>query len=148
MKCTKIRMNGKKLNEKQMITLVELLNEAIKNCGFISNAVSVNSSRINISGNKCSFTIDPNVHGYNTRIHNGYRTRTPSWGQRVAFNNIINTVFTLNKISSNVVSGDFIVRQGLHSYTEDNWYEQKPGYMHRNESLGYSVEEGYDNETN
>ncbi len=119
----------------------------ITKAGYISDVTIMNTSRIDIGLHMCSFRVNTKVHGYNARYNPhmtykaGYkRTSTPTWEQRVDFNNIVNAVLNKYKVSCNVTSGDFIIRQGTKVFTEYDWENQKPDYMHQNEMRGYRVE--------
>ena len=115
--------------------------------GFITEVRVVNSSRIDLGLHMKSFVVDTKIHGYNTR-HNPHsnpkRTQVPSWDQRVLYNEIVNKCLDKYNISANVTSGCFIIRKGTESMSEYDWHDQKPEWMYHNESRGYYVEEGFD----
>lgn len=142
MKITRIRSAKAGLD-----VIASQLQHAIKRAGYISEVRVINSSRIDIGMHMCSFRVDVNVHGYNARYNPhmkykaGYaRTATPTWDQRVDFNNIVNSVLDKFKVSANVKSGDFIIRKGTECMTEDDWFDQKPEWMHHNEMRGFRIE--------
>jgi hypothetical protein len=139
MKITKIRKFNKKLDWIELSNLNKALQDAIDNAGYISQVRNVNSSRIDVSNNGCSFVIDINKHGYNTRAHNGHKTRFPTWTQRVEFNNIIQKVLDDNDISCNVTSLHYKIREGLYNYDETDWLAMRKNWEHHNESLGYCI---------
>jgi hypothetical protein len=135
---------------KANVTLEEIaadLRLKIADEGFITKVRVVNSSRIDLGMHMKSFVIDTKIHGYNTR-HNPHsnpkRSSTPSWTQRVTYNNIINKCLDKYNISANIKSGPFTIRLGTKSFIENDWYDQKPEYLYHNESRGYLLEEGFD----
>lgn len=147
MKVTKLRTKkGNKLSKEMLESLAAALQKAIKTNGYESDARVINSSRIDISGHGCSFRIDPKVHGYNTKLNpfsNPRRTRTPTWDQRVHFNNLINRVLDSFLISGNIKSGLYKIREGMESFDEADWESDRPDHELQNESRGFLVE-GYD----
>ena len=147
MKLTNIRdYQGKKLKPETLEfianRLVVLLNEA----GFITDCTVVNSSRIDLSYQKKSFVIDTARIGYNARLNphmnykKGYaRTQIPTWSQRVEYNNIINEHLDLLKVSCNIKSMHYIIRQGNEAMTERDWEDQKTTWEYLNEDKGFKV---------
>lgn len=148
MKFTKIRNRfNEKLNETSLqvlsIELLKKLNEA----GFITDWHIVNSQSIKLGMHSKSFTVDVKRLGYNARYNPfsrtklGYtRTSTPTWDQRVQFNDIVNSVLNEFGITCNVKSGPFTIRKGGISLNENDWYSQKPDYLWHNESRGFTIE--------
>ncbi len=123
------------------------LQHAIAKAGYISEVKIVNKSRIDIGMHMCSFRVNVAVHGYNARYNPymnykaGYkRTSTPTWDQRVEFNDIVNAVLNKFKASANIKSGPFVIRKGTEAMTESDWHNQKPSYLLENEARGFSVE--------
>lgn len=146
MKLTKIRRAGKKLNDSALEHLAIQLSNAVKRRGYITEIHRVNCSSLKVGIWQRTFKVNIYSLGYNARYNphsvskKGYvRTSSPTWDQRVKFNDIINEVLTKNKIDCNVKSGSFLIRHGFTSYEEQDWENQKPDYMLHNESRGYIV---------
>lgn len=122
--------------------LVTVLNDAGFKCGYNK----VTRSGMNISGHRCSFTIDKDILGYNLRknmsrdsLTGWKRTNTPTWDQRVQFNQIVQRFFDANNLQCKAISGVFIVKDLEQNYDEYDWQDQKPDYMYQNERNGYNV---------
>jgi len=122
------------------------LERAIRAAGYISEAKVINSTRIDIGLHMRSFKVNTAVHGYNASYNPfinykaGFkRTNTPTWDQRVEYNNVINKVLNKYKVSCKIKSGDFIIRDGLISMTESDWMVQKPSYISENELKGFLI---------
>lgn len=147
MKITKIRMNGQKLTAEQMAKLKQKLSFNLSKAGFVTDVSIVNSTCIHLGCNRKSFIINTALLGYNTRYnpHSGpKRSSTPTWNQRVTYNNIINDLLNHHKITANIVSGPFIIRKGDQCYTETNWFQQIPEWMLHNENKGHYISKGFD----
>ena len=148
MKITKIQKNNDKLSQDDLQALATELQYTLFRAGFRTNAKVVNSSRIDLGLHMKSFVIDINKLGYNARYSpycsskKGFRrTSSPTWDQRVEYNNLVNEVLTKWAISANVKSGEFTIRQGKDELTEKDWQDQKPSWYYRNEANGYYVAE-------
>ena len=147
MKLTKIRDNQGNILSKENLEfignrLVFLLSEA----GFITESFVINSSRIDLKTEKKSFKIDVEKLGYNARLSPfgnykaGYRrTSTPTWNQRVEYNNIINEHLDLLQLSCNIKSAHYVIRQGNETFDELDWENQKKDWEWQNESRGFKV---------
>lgn len=144
MKITRIKCLKAKVSLEEIAADLRL---KIADEGFITEVRVVNSSRIDLGLHMCSFKIDTKIHGYNTRHSphsNPKRSSTPSWNQRVTYNEIVNKCLDKYNISANVTSGVFTIRVGSDSKNESDWYDQIPHWMHHNESRGFYIEEGFD----
>jgi len=146
MNITKIRDNEKSLPKETLEMVCGALDAAISHAGFKTDVRVVNKSRIDLSGNRCSFKVDVERLGYNARYapgqggNKGYtRTSTPTWHQRVEYNNIVNKVLNRYGLSANVTSGGFTIRSGMESKTESDWISQTPEWIRINEARGYIV---------
>lgn len=147
MKLTKIRTKNTKLNESHLKHLgIHLVNQ-LNNAGFITEYTILNSQSIKLGMHSKSFTVDVKRLGYNARYNPfrrtklGYtRTSTPTWDQRVQFNDIVNSVLNEFGITCNVKSGPFTIRKGGISLNENDWNNQKPDYLWHNESRGFTIE--------
>ncbi len=137
-----MRIQGKKLSEDKISQVVRDLSNLFGSNFFETEVNKVNSSSIKIGMHMKCFQIDPVKLGYNTRItpYRTSRTRTPTWDQRVTFNNILNEYLTEQGISCNIKSGDFTIRKGLTAFTENDWHAQVPDHAHENTMRGYSIE--------
>lgn len=145
MKLTKLRnKDGSKLESIQFDLIESKLNHALYKAGFITDITMVNSSQIKIGQRMRTFSIDVSRLGYNTQM-NPYqkrRTNLPCWKQRVEFNMIVNAVLDSLKISCNIKSGPFVIREGMLKFDEYDWSDQKPIWMYENERKGYRIEAG------
>jgi len=147
MKLTKIRVDGKKLDESMIKAIMVSMQVKMIKAGYITDFERVNSQSVSIGLHGRSFKVDVQRLGYNaqhgpfnTRLKLGYkRTCTPTWVQRVEFNDIVNSVLDSFKVSCNIKSGPFTIREGLTSFTENDWLDQVPSWMTHNESRGYYV---------
>jgi len=143
MKLTNIRcaVTGKKLNKVEMTMVADALENRLAMYGFITESYVVNSSRIDLKTQGKSFTVNTKKLGYNANIghYNGYgnyyspstksgyrRTNIPTWDQRVEYNNLVNSLLDTFKVSCNIKSGYFVVRQGADSFTETDWAKAVP----------------------
>ncbi len=136
MKVTRIRTKKNELpSTDQLLKLEKRLNKAFQKAGFITK-VTLGDSRSNmkIGLHMASFKVDVNKIGHNAMVGKykkspkGYvRTNTPTWEQRVEFNDIVNDCFNKSKLSARITSGKFLVRdlkQG--AMDEQHWQEQSP----------------------
>lgn len=146
MKVTKIKSNGKKVSLSELETLCQYIVFKASAAGFITESSVVNSQSIKIGLHMRTFKIDVNQLGYNAQYNPyrqtklGYvRTCTPTWEQRVEFNNIVNEAFDRFKLTANIKSGDYTIRKGFYSYTEDDWFDQIPDWQENNEARGFIV---------
>ena len=120
MRITDIKINGEKLEPKQLEYLAKQLHTKIKQAGFVTNAFVVNSSRIDINHRHMSYCkINTKRRGYNYRVNlctvmatkTGYkRTDTLTWDQRVELNNIINDILDSHRVVCRVQSREVLVR--------------------------------------
>lgn len=143
MKITRMRIKGQKLGGLRMANVVFELKRRLNKAGFLTGINVASDSGLKIGLHMCSFRIDTTKHDRNLRFnpHLGSRlTTTPTWDQRVEFNDIINAVLTKFKVSANIKSGPFTIRQGVVAFTESEWQNQKPEYIKNNECRGYYVE--------
>jgi hypothetical protein len=146
MKLTRIRCKGKKIHNDLMHVIGKHLRVTLKNAGFITEYYVINSSRIDLKLRMRSFKIDIGKLGYNasynphTEYKVGYRrTCTPTWQQRVDYNNIVNEVLDSFNVSCNIVSGCYTIREGLESMDEYDWQDQKPMWQYHNENRGIYI---------
>jgi hypothetical protein len=143
MKITKMRINGKVLTAVQMAMIQNELAVEIYKAGFLTSISKVNASHLRLGLHMCSFKVDTTIHGHNVR-HNPSlgqrRTSTPTWAQRVEYNNIVNAVLDSFNVSANVKSGPFTIRQGNEAMNQSDWLNQKPDWMSQNETRGWYVE--------
>lgn len=119
------------------------LKRRFNKAGFLTGVDVASDSGLKIGLHMCSFRIDTKKHDRNLR-HNPHLgsklTTTPTWDQRVEFNDIVNAVLNKFKVSANVKSGPFTIRVGETARTEWDWSHEKPGYITHNECRGYYVE--------
>lgn len=147
MKLTNIRdYNGKKLDRETLEFIGQHLVANLKDAGYITEYYVINSSRIDLKLRGRSFKIDIEQLGYNAQLNPymnykaGYRrTCTPTWAQRVEYNNIINEHLNLRKISCNIKSLHYIIREGTTCFNEFDWENQKKDYEYQNEMRGFRV---------
>lgn len=142
MKLTKIRVKGKMPNKRQISTLINQLERRFKNTGYITEMYQINSTSIKIGYKQC-FKIDLSKHPYNMQHSPGSRRRTrlPNWEQRVDFNNIINNCLDEYRVSANIKSMMFIIREGEIRKTETDWLKTfNTSYLAENEQRGYYIE--------
>ena len=141
-------MNGKKMKSSELEALVQTLLAKLEIAGFLTEGSVINSSSIKIGMRMKSFVINVQKLGYNARYNpygkskKGYsRTSTPTWDQRVQFNDMVNQVLNDLNISANVTSGPFTIRKGLDNFDESDWEDQKPEYLWHNEARGFKITE-------
>ena len=143
---TKVRakFNGKKLDADVLEHFAKRIVINLREKGFITGYEIVNSQSFKLSCTGMSFKIDVDKLGYNTRFTPDKisRTCTPSWNQRVEYNNTINEVLDLYHITCNVKNTFFKIREGEYKYNEAEWYDQIPSHQHVNESRGYNIQQG------
>ena len=143
MKITNIRDldSGKKLSKPELETIAEVLQLKINKAGFHAHVTVINSSRIDLSLRSKSFEVIPEILGYNaTGFEGGYKkgyklTRTPTWDQRVEYNNIVNSVLTGYKIKAVVKSGLYTIRTLDKVYIENDWFNQKPDWQYSDHNV-------------
>jgi hypothetical protein len=127
MKVTYLRNeSGNKLNHTEMNMIIERLDYKFNEAGFLTSVYQLNGTSLNISqGGKC-FSVDVSKLGHNARLPyvtnqygtycgikyiRGYKkTSLPTWDQRVRFNNILNEVLDFYKVTCNIKSGPFVIR--------------------------------------
>lgn len=142
MKITKMRTNGQVLDESMMMKIMSDLDKRFKKAGYLTNVNEVNSSSIKIGQHMRSFSIDTDMHDRNLQC-NPYAqrlTNLPYWDQRVEFNDIINDVLNKFKVSANVKSGPYTIRQGERVFNEGDWSNQMPDYIRSNMAKGHYIE--------
>jgi len=148
MKITNIRCNktNKKLTFSELKTVAEFLECKLGELGYITQSSVKNSSRIDLGLHMRSFKIDVNMLGYNAQYNPymnykaGYKkTSTPTWSQRVCYNNTINDILDRYNIKANIKSGDYTIRKGFESYNEVYWENQKPSWQYRQELRGHII---------
>ena len=142
MKVTKIRVNGLVPEFYHMESIVIRLNSEFKKAGFVTNVSIATKTSLNIGLHMRCFTLDLSMHDRNLQC-NPYQkrlTNLPTWSQRVEFNDIVNKVLNKFKVSANVKSGPYTIRQGLDAMNEYDWNDQKPSYIQSNEANGYYIE--------
>lgn len=118
MRATCIRMiSGKRLSLHSFNKLRLELQRQFAKAGFETNIYMISSCSIKIGLHMKSFTIDPNILGYNAKVGRyvnspkGYkRTTTPLWEQREDFNHIVNDAFDKFGLQANIKSGYYKVR--------------------------------------
>lgn len=142
-----MRINNQKLTDQNFKDIQLTLSLEIQKAGYISKVYEVSSTSMKIGLHMRSFSVDTSKHGYNARYNpyritkKGYtRTNTPTWNQRVEFNNIINKVLNEYNVSCNIKSGPYTIRQELTAMTESDWYDQKPEWQLDNEIRGFYIE--------
>jgi len=137
MKIMKIKNNatGKKFENIKILELIaERLELELGSKGYITEYTVINSSRIDLKLRGRSFKVNTDKLGYNAKLDNsikhGYRrSNTPTWGQRVDYNNTVNRVLNDYEVSCKVVSGDFTIRNGVVCFDERDWKDQVPYWM-------------------
>lgn len=145
MKATNIKKNGKKLSAIEMQDLVNAIAKKLYDSCFITRVEVVNSSQIKIGLYMKSFVIDTERLPKNARVNNctlnlrsGYKlTNSPTWDQRVEFNDIVNEVFDSFELDAKITAWHFTIRDFEGAKNEDLWSSQS-GY---NTGDVYLVEE-------
>lgn len=143
MKITSMRVNGKIPSTELAFEIEKTLSRRLARAGFITEVRALTRTSIKIGLWMRTFKIDRRIHDRNLRHnpHLGSRlTDSPTWEQRVEFNNIINRVLNKFKVSAKVKSGSFTIRLGRKNFTEDDWFDQKPEWMQHHECMGYYIE--------
>lgn len=148
MKLTKIRNKDGKLDSFNLQVVCNALKRSLECYHFITEVTPVNSQYIKIGLHMRSFKIDVKAIGYNARrtpfdskYKLGYRrTDTPTWNQRVQFNDIVNAVLNSLGIFCNIKSGSYTIRYGGIAFNESDWLKQIPEWQKHNENRGYRTE--------
>lgn len=143
MKITSMRHAGAIPSTDLILEIERTLKRRLSKAGFITGVEAMTRTSMKLGLHMRSFKLDLTIHDRNLRHnpHTGTKlTDTPTWDQRVEFNNIVNAVLTKFKISARVRSGAFIIRDGTKAMTESDWHDQTPEYMRHNESRGYYIE--------
>lgn len=141
MKITKMRIKGQKPGGLKMNDVLVELKHRFDRAGFQTNVGVISDSGIKIGLWMRTFILDTTKHELNLQC-NPYQqklTKLPNWDQRVKFNDIVNSVLNKFKVSANVKSGPFIIREGLECMTEYHWQDQKPSWIYQNEQNGYYI---------
>lgn len=143
MKITKMRIKGEVPSTDVVLEIERTLRRRFERAGYITEVGAVTRTSLKIGLHMRSFKLDVTKHDRNLR-HNPHLpsklTDTPTWDQRVEFNDIVNSVLNKFKVSANIKSGPFTIRSGRTAMTENDWVAQKPEYITHNECRGYSVE--------
>lgn len=143
MKITSMRQRGAIPSTQVLADVMSTLKRRLSKAGFITGVSLFSRTSIKLGLHMRSFRLDLTIHDRNLR-HNPHLppklTDTPTWDQRVEFNDIVNAVLNKFKISANVRSGEFVIRKGTQCMTEDDWHNQVPMWSRSNESNGYYVE--------
>lgn len=143
MKITSMRISGALPSTDVVLEIERTLRRRFEYAGFITKVEALTRTSLKIGLHMRSFKLDRTIHDRNLR-HNPYLgsklTDTPTWDQRVEFNNIVNIVLNKFKVSSNVKSGPFTIRKGRQVFTESDWHDQTPEYLRHNETRGWFVE--------
>ena len=145
MKFTKIRIDGKIPSSEVMEQIARDLEATVRAAGYEAYSEVTSKSSIKLSNNQSSFKVNIARHGYNTRHRmNGskMRSHSPTWDQRVEYNNLLNKVLDDFGVSCNVRNSFFKIRKGTEHFTESDWHEQKPDFMYHNEARGFYIEKG------
>jgi len=140
MKITKIRTKKNEIPSTNIILQFEReLRQQFKTAGFITNVNAETRTGIKIGLRMRSFSLDLTKHSRNLYIspYGDKLTNLPTWDQRVVFNNIVNKVMNKYKLSGNVKSGPYTIRQGFTVMDEYDWQDQKPDYVYANEMRGH-----------
>jgi len=143
MKITKIRFNGVKPTIVQLNALKTALEGRIQKAGFITE-VSIHGVAIRLGLHMKSFVLNTAKHSRNLQYNPHMKpklTNLPTWDQRVEYNNIVNKVLTTLKVSANVKSGPYTIRQGELECCEGDWDMQKPTWVRNNEYNGHTIGE-------
>lgn len=140
MKITRMNIKGEKLGG-FLETIKSQLEFEFYKKGFITEVYIVNSQSIKIGLWMNTFKLDTSKHDRNLQVNpfQSKLTTLPTWDQRVVFNNIVNKVLNKFKVSANVKSGPFTVREGTKCFTEYEWTGQKPMWIYENERKGYYI---------
>lgn len=143
MRITKMRIKGEVPSTEVTFEIERTLRNRLAKAGYITNVNALTRTALKIGLHMRSFKLDLTKHDRNLR-HNPYLpsklTDTPTWDQRVEFNDIVNAVLNKFKVSARVVSGPFTIRDGVKCMNENDWYDQKPAWITHNESRGWYVE--------
>lgn len=140
MKITRMNIKGEKLGA-LLETIKAQLDFEFNLKGFITDVYVVNSQSIKIGLWMKTFKLDTLKHDRNLQV-NPYQkklTTLPTWDQCVIFNNVVNKVLNKFKVSANVKSGPFTIREGKTCHTEYEWSDQKPLWIYENERRGYYI---------
>lgn len=136
-----MNIKGVKLGTQFLETIKCQLDHALYAKGFITDVYVVNSQSIKIGLWMRTFKLDttrwdrnPQVNPYQSKL-----TSLPTWDQRVIFNNIVNKVLNKFKISANIKSGPYTIREGMTCFGEYEWSDQKPQWVYQNEQRGYYI---------
>lgn len=144
MKITQIRFNGKLPSPQLLRDIVLMLELKIGQADFITNVGIVSRSGIKLGLRSKSFLIDttkmPHNIQYSAFRSTGKRTSLPTWDQRVEYNDLVNAVLTELGVSAMVTSGPYLIRDGMHAYTENDWHNAKPEWIRENEHRGQYVD--------
>ena len=142
MKITKMRFKKGIPSTDLILDIERDLKQRFAKIGFVTNVNTQTRTSIRIGLHMRSFSLDLAKWDRNLQCnpHAAKLTNLPTWDQRVLFNNIVNSVLNKYKVSANVKSGPYIIRQGRDAMTESDWFDQKPEWTRHNEARGYYIE--------
>lgn len=144
MKITSMRIKSKKPTPQQMRDIMLTFELRFNRAGFVTGVNQLTSTSIKLGLHMRSFKLDLSKHDRNLR-HNPHLPskldNSPTWDQRVEFNDIVNAVLNKFRVSANVKSGPFTVRVGRNARTEWDWQHEIPEWIRHNEARGYYVEQ-------
>ena len=146
MKFSSITKNGIKLDIMNLEPLGQDIVNILESKGFITK-YSINNGKLKVGMHMKSFVINAKKLGYNSRYSpykdKPHRTSTPSWEQRVEYNDTINDIMDQYGLEAVIKNSVFIIRDKQGRKTEQDWHNEKPEFMHHNEDRGFSVIQGY-----
>lgn len=136
--------NGQKANDTTLERLCFAVLAKTTRAGFRTEVKRLTGSAIKIGLHMSSFRVDTSMLGHNARIGRytkspkGYkRTDVPTWGQRVEFNNIVNSVFDDLGLCASIKSGQFIVRNKERgAFNEQDWRQVDPNEGEQYNGMG------------
>ncbi len=143
MKITKMRNKKNEVLSTDVVLAFEReLKLQFSKAGFLTNVAIITRTAVKIGLHMRSFSLDLTKHSRNLQL-NPYKpklTNLPTWDQRVEFNDIVNNAMDKFKLSGNIKSGPYTIRQGFKSFNEQDWENQKPEWVYSNEAKGYMIE--------
>ena len=148
MRFSTITQNGKKLDNYDLEGLGSDLVHELASHGYMADFEINKQGKLKVGMRRKSFVINVARLGHNSRFNPLYnkprRTSTPTWDQRVHYNNIINDYMDKYQLKAIIRNSVFIIRDKEGRKNESYWIDNEPEFSRHNTSRGYLIEKGFE----